>query len=269
MPELPEVETIRRQLVPIVVKKKITSIEVLERRSFIGDKFLALNKTIKDVGRRAKVLRLIFADDSALFIHFKMTGQMFWQKKGEFEPADFTRVILSLSDGSRLLFNDPRKFGWIKTVADVKKEPANGSIEPFTGEFTLKNFSEVLKKSRKPIKILLMDQEKIGGIGNIYANESLFAARIDPFRLSNSLDGNEIKKLHAAIIAILKKAIECHGSSGKDEWYRQLDGKPGCYQEHFLVYQRQGLKCSGGCHGEVIRKKQGGRSSFYCPVCQK
>ena len=269
MPELPEVETIRRQLSPIAVKKKIVGIEVLEKRSFIGDKALALNKTIKDVGRRAKVLRLVFADDSALFIHFKMTGQMFWQKKGEFTPAEFTRVILDLSDGSRLLFNDPRKFGWIKTVADIKKEPANGSIEPLTGEFTLNKFSEVLKKSRKPIKILLMDQEKIGGIGNIYANESLFAAGIDPFRVAGSLDDAEIKKLHKAILAILKKAIECHGSSGKDEWYRQIDGKPGCYQEHFLVYQRNGLKCPGHCDGEVVRKKQGGRSSFYCPACQK
>lgn len=269
MPELPEVETIKNQLAEIAVGKKITGIEVVEKRSFIGDAALVLGKRIKSVGRRAKVLRVVFADDSALFVHFKMTGQMFWQKKGEFKPARFTRVMLDLSDGSRLLFNDPRKFGWIKTVADINKEPLSGAIEPFDADFTLKNFSAVIKKSRKPIKLLLMDQEKIGGIGNIYANESLFAAHIDPFRAAGSLGEAEIKKLHRAIISILTKAIACHGSSGKDEWYRQLNGKPGCYQEHFLVYQRQGAKCPGGCTGEVVRKKQGGRSSFYCPVCQK
>jgi len=114
-----------------------------------------------------------------------------------------------------------------------------------------------------------MDQEKIGGIGNIYANESLFRARIDPFRPSGSLNDGQILKLHKSILAILEKAIACHGSSGKDEWYRQINGSPGCYQEHFLVYQRQGKKCPGACGGNVVRKKQGGRSSFYCPVCQK
>lgn len=269
MPELPEVETIRRQLSTAIVSKKIVSIDVFDKKAVIGDKSRALGKTIKRLDRNAKVLKIIFSDDSALFVHFKMTGQMFWQKKGEFSPARFTRVVLYLSDGSRLLYNDPRKFGWIKTVADVKKEPAGGSIEPFRDDFNLKNFTRVIKKSRKPIKLLLMDQEKIGGIGNIYANESLFKAGIDPFRVSSSLDGGEIKKLRQAIISILKKAIKCNGSSGKDEWYRQINGKPGCYQEHFLVYQRQGLKCPGSCGGAVVRKKQGGRSSFYCPACQK
>ena len=154
-------------------------------------------------------------------------------------------------------------------VPDINKEPASGAIEPLRDDFNLKNFTQVVKNSKKPIKLLLMDQEKIGGIGNIYANESLFAARIDPFKISNLLDESQIKKLRQSILAILKKAIECHGSSGKDEWYRQINGQAGCYQEHFLVYQREGLKCPGGCGGKVERKKQGGRSSFYCPVCQK
>jgi formamidopyrimidine-DNA glycosylase len=269
MPELPEVETIRRQLSDKIVSKKIDSIEVSDKKAFIGAKISAVGKTIVRVDRRAKVLRLVFDDNSALFIHFKMTGQMFWQKKGDFAPTRFTRAIFNLNDGSRLLFNDPRKFGWVKVVADVDKEPTNLSIEPFKENFTLANFERIITKSRKPIKLLLMDQEKIGGIGNIYANEALFSARIDPFRPANSLGANEIKKLHASIMAILKKAIACKGSSGKDEWYRQINGQPGCYQEHFLVYQREGQKCPGNCGGKVMRQKQGGRSSFYCPKCQK
>lgn len=269
MPELPEVETIKNQLAVVALGKKITGIEIIEKRSFIGDKSLVLNKIIKKIGRNAKVLRIILDDDSALFIHFKMTGQMFWQERGGFKPAKFTRVILTLSDGSRLLFNDPRKFGWIKAVADAKKEPVGAAIEPFRNDFTFDNLVKIFKKSRKPIKLMLMDQEKIGGIGNIYANESLFRARISPFRPANSLAEGEIEKLREAILAILEKAIKCRGSSGKDEWYRQLNGRPGCYQEHFLVYQRQGAACPGNCAGKIKREKQGGRSSFYCPACQK
>ena len=126
-----------------------------------------------------------------------------------------------------------------------------------------------MARTRRPAKIVLMDQTKIGGIGNIYANESLFKAGINPIRAANTLKPEEIKKLHKAILQILEKAIDCQGSSGKDEWYRQLNGQTGCYQKHFLVYQRDGQKCPGACSGEIKRIKQGGRSTFYCPNCQK
>jgi formamidopyrimidine-DNA glycosylase len=268
MPELPEVETIRRQLQETVVGKTINRVEILEPKIFIGDPKAVTGRKITGVGRRAKVLRIFLANGTAILVHFKLNGQFFLDTGKEKFDTRFTRVILHFDDGSRLLFNDSRKFAWMKVMENFKEEET-GAIEPFRENFTLENFSNVMSKTRKPVKILLMDQEKIGGIGNIYANESLFKAGIDPFRPANSLKPDEAKKLHAAIVKILQKAIDCHGSSGKDEWYRQLNGKTGCYQEHFLVYQRNGQKCPGNCNGEVKRVKQGGRSTFYCSKCQK
>ena len=141
-------------------------------------------------------------------------------------------------------------------------------IEPLAPDFTLVNFSKVLVKSGKPIKTLLMDQEKIAGIGNIYANESLFAAKINPFRKAKSLSPDEIKQLYVSMICIIDTAIKFKGSSGKDEWYRQIDGSIGHYQEHFLVYQREKEKCRV-CGGMIKREKQGGRSTYFCPKCQR
>ncbi len=267
MPELPEVETIRRQLEQKAVGETIEKIEILEPKMFIGDPKNIIGSKIIGVGRTAKVLRIRFANGAAILAHFKLNGQFFWRAAGNDAPARFTRVVFHFKSGARLLFNDSRKFGWIKAIADFKDD-SGAAIEPFRPDFTLRNFSGILGKSRKPIKLLLMDQEKIGGIGNIYANESLFEARIDPFRPANSLDTDEIKLLHRAIEKILKKAIDCRGSSGKDEWYRQLDGSPGCYQNHFLVYQRDGRECFT-CGAKIVRQTQSGRGTFYCPQCQK
>jgi len=268
MPELPEVETIRRQLNDVVVGKTVARVDILEPNMFIGDPETITGQKIIGTGRRAKVLRIFFANGSALLAHFKLNGQFFYDPPGKQTPARFTRIIFDFSDGSRLLFNDSRKFGWIKAIKDFKEEES-AMIEPFKDDFTVDNLAAVLSKSRRPIKVLLMDQDKVGGIGNIYANESLFKAGIDPFRPANSLKPEEVKKLHKAILAILQKAIDCKGSSGKDEWYRQLNGSTGCYQEHFLVYQRDGQVCPGSCGGEVLRQTQAGRGTFYCAKCQK
>ncbi len=268
MPELPEVETIKKQLDAAVTGKRIESVQVLESKMFIGDPAAPAGKKIIGVARTAKILKILLEGNAALFMHFKLNGQLFLETSQKKFDRRFTRVILNFTDGTRLLFNDSRKFAWMKLVENYSEE-ISPAIEPFKENFTFDNFYAVLLKSRKPIKVLLMDQDKIAGIGNIYANESLFEARIDPFRPANSLTFEEAKKLYAAILKILKKAIECHGSSGKDEWYRQLNGETGSYQKHFLVYQRDGQKCAGSCMGGVIRKKQAGRSTFYCPECQK
>ena len=268
MPELPEVETIRRQLEKTVIGKKIIRIEIFEPKMFIGDSNEIIGKKIISAGRSAKVLQIILGGNLGLFIHFKLNGQLFLQTGKEKFDTRFTRIILHLDNGAKLLFNDSRKFAWMKAVKNYQ-EIKNNSIEPLQDNFTFKNFAAILTKSKKPIKLLLMDQEKIAGIGNIYANESLFSARVNPFKPANSLNPIEAKKLYKSILQILKKAIACHGSSGKDEWYRQLDGKIGCYQNHFLVYQRTGQKCPDSCKGQVMRQKQSGRSTFYCPICQK
>ena len=268
MPELPEVETIRRQLQEAVVGKTIRRVEILEPNMFSGDPKIIVGQKITGVGRAAKVLRIFLGNGSAILTHFKLNGQFFLDSGKQSFDTRFTRVILHFDDGARLLFNDSRKFAWMKVVSDYKEEDSP-AIEPFKDNFTLDNFSNIMAKTARAIKIVLMDQTKIGGIGNIYANESLFKAGIDPMRSANALKPEEIKKLHKAILQILKKAIDCQGSSGKDEWYRQLNGQAGSYQKHFLVYQCDGQKCSGACGGGVKRIKQGGRSTFFCPKCQK
>jgi len=268
MPELPEVETIKRQLENAIIGRKITKIEVIDSKAFIGNPSLVLDKPIIKISRRAKILEIIFCDNSALFIHFKMTGRLLCQPQGEFFPERFTRIIFYLDDGSRLLFDDPRKFGWVKALKDILAEPQGKAVEPLSSDFTLTNFSKIIQHSKKPIKLLLMDQNKIGGIGNIYANEILYAARINPFRLANSLDSSEIKKLYQSVLKILAKAIKYKGSSGKDEWYRQLNGETGNYQKYFTVYQRAGQKCLI-CGNRIQRKNLGGRGTFYCSKCQK
>lgn len=268
MPELPEVETIRRQLAEKIIGKTIKRIEILEPKMFIGDPKDVIGQKITDVGRVAKVLQIRFANGAALLAHFKLNGQFFWRAAGDNAPAKFTRAIFYFADGARLLFNDSRKFGWIKVAKICDLDKNKKAIEPFCANFTLDNFAAILSKSRRAVKLVLMDQEKIGGIGNIYANEALFEAKINPFRPANSLNQKEVNELRQAIEKILKKAIDCRGSSGKDEWYRQLDESPGCYQDHFLVYQRDGQKCFN-CLGIVKREKQAGRGTFYCPNCQK
>ncbi len=267
MPELPEVETIRRQLAEIIVGKTIAEIEVLEPNMFSGDAKIIIGQKIIGVGRVAKVLRILLDNGAAILAHFKLNGQFFYRASGDNSEARFVRVIFYFADGSRLLFCDSRKFGWIKIVKDFREEES-GAIEPFCKNFTLENFADVLSKPRRAVKLVLMDQAKVGGIGNIYANEALFAARVDPFRPANSLKPEETKRLYEAILRILEKAIECKGSSGKDEWYRQLDGSSGRYQEHFLVYQREGQKCPD-CGGKILRQNQAGRGTFHCPSCQR
>ncbi|MFA6376498.1 MAG: DNA-formamidopyrimidine glycosylase, partial [Candidatus Paceibacterota bacterium] len=231
MPELPEVETIRRQLQGAVVGKTIRRVEILEPNMFGGDPKIIVGQRIIGVGRAAKVLRIFLGNGSAILAHFKLNGQFFLDSGNQNFDTRFTRVILHFDDGTKLLFNDSRKFAWMKVVEDFKEEPS-GAIEPFKDNFTLENLAAVLAKTSRAVKVVLMDQTKIGGIGNIYANESLFKAGIYPFRPANTLKSAEIKKLHQAISEILQKSIDCKGSSGKDEWYRQLNGQIGCYQEH-------------------------------------
>lgn len=267
MPELPEVETIRKELRTKILNKKIVKVEVLEKKMFLGDAKKILNKKIVDVARRAKVLKIIFENGYVILVHFKLNGQIFYQEKGATIPHQFTRIVLHLSNGATLFFNDSRKFAWMKVIrqADLKEK---FGIEPLTKEFTLDNFLKIIKKSGQPIKTLLMDQEKIAGLGNIYTTEALFAAKIYPFKKAKELSEKETKNLFTSIIRIIETAIKYKGSSGKDEWYRQVDGKPGQYQEHFLAYQQEGKKCRR-CGSIIKRMKQAGRSSYFCPRCQK
>ena len=177
-----------------------------------------------------------------------------------------TRIKADKSyDNSGLFFNDLRKFGWIK-VADKPEQPKGNDV--LSKNFNLQFVNSFIHKTNKPIKLLLIDQDKIAGVGNIYANDALFLAKINPLRRSNTLTAPEINNLYKAIKKVIEQGLKHGGSSGADEAYIRPDAKKGEHQKYFMVYQREGEPCSH-CKTPIKRIKQGGRSSFFCPVCQK
>src|SRR4030042_1345670 len=202
MPELPEVETIKRSLQKSVVGKKITGVEILLAKQFQGKKEDVVGEKITSIDRRGKILKISLSNGKNLLIHFKLSGQLVW--KGP--PAKTTHVIFNI-DAGQLFFNDLRQFGWIKVVdeAGMAKEIGKLGIEPFDKEFTAGYLKQIFSKTAKPIKLVLMEQEKIAGIGNIYANDALFEAGIMPTRKSKSLKEEEINKLKNSIIKVLEE----------------------------------------------------------------
>lgn len=271
MPELPEVETLKRQLQRTIVGKKISQVIVLREKSFQGNPKEIIGKKIIEVERRAKILiikltgNLHPATYNYLIIHLKLTGQLIYQSKAN----KHTRVIIEFSDKSRLYFNDLRVFGWIriiKTKNEKQKMKNNFGPEPFSQEFSAGYLKNIFSKTARAIKLVLLDQQLISGIGNIYSSEALWKAGIRPTKQARKLSNLEIKKLREAIIMVLEKGIESGGAS--DNTYRQLNGMSGQYQKHFLVYERDGKKCRK-CQNIIKRIKIGGRGTFYCPKCQR
>lgn len=277
MPELPEVETIRRSLEQSIVGKTITHIDILYPNSFRGAVDQICGHTVTAIGRRGKVLNIELDNITFLNIHLKMSGQILVSSSREkavfpvkipladsgVMPARTTRVCIDFDDGSTLFFNDQRKFGWIRHSSFADGTTAPDVSKP---EFTSSYLSSVVKRSKKPIKTLLLDQDKMAGLGNIYANDALFTAGILPSRMASSLTDDEIRTLHNAIVKTIQKAIDLRGTSATDV-YVTPDGSKGGYQNHFQVYGRAGKPCLT-CGTPIVREKVGGRSNFYCPSCQ-
>lgn len=282
MPELPEVETIRRQLKEVLVGKTIAKVEVLRSKSFGGDPDSLIGWIIKDVQRKSKVLEILFRGKTEMVVvHLKMTGQLvFWGKGRKVVgghptadwvnslPSKHTRVVWTFNGGDKLFFNDMRVFGWMKLMEKDKYEKEVRKMAPdiIDDDFTLEYFAEILRKSRKPVKLVLLDQDKMGGLGNIYVNDALFLAGIRPERKSESLSKAEIKKLHEAVVKVIKLGIKYGGASSSN--YVDVSGLGGSYQDHFLVYKREGQKCLN-CEEKIKKIKLGGRGTFFCPNCQK
>jgi len=279
MPELPEVETIHRYLQPSIIGKIIKDVAILEKKQFIGKKEDVIGKKIVDISRAGKVLLIKLSNNKYLNIHLKLTGELLFAKNinnAVFNqvipftntrkmPANTTRIIIKFTDRSGIFFNDLRKFGWIK----VKNEPEKPKgVDVLSKQFTLKFLTLITQSTKKTIKVLLMSQDKITGIGNIYANDALFLAKIHPLRSANSLNNNEIKNLYQAILKVINEGIKDKGSSGADEAFILPDGTKGSHQRHFLVYQKENQPCPV-CNTPIKRIKQNGRSSFFCPNCQK
>lgn len=279
MPELPEVETIRKGLQNYLVGHVIESVEVRNRKIFSTDATLVSRVKITGVRRFAKILAIDLSNAQSLVIHVKLTGQLIYRgpnlknppklsHKVLGLPGKHTHVIFHLDRGGILYYNDIRKFGWIKLVKSnfiTKTGP-----EPFAG-LTKEKFFETVSKYKTPIKPLLMDQEKIGGIGNIYANDALWLSKIHPKRAANSLTSKEKSSLYDAILAVLKNGLEYHGAS--ELAFVNPDGGEGSYQEHFLAYAQEGKLCQRPACRQAGAKIQkyflAGRGTYFCPGCQK
>ncbi|MBI2268605.1 MAG: bifunctional DNA-formamidopyrimidine glycosylase/DNA-(apurinic or apyrimidinic site) lyase [Candidatus Blackburnbacteria bacterium] len=296
MPELPEVETIRMGFEKYLVGKTIEDVEVrLPKIIQSGNiKNLVGGKIIK-IRRFGKVLVLDLDYKLSLVVHIKLTGQFIYQgpdrpKESEISkkyvgnvPNRFTHVIIKLkSQNSKvksgqtsfLYYNDIRQFGWIRVVPtdEVEKSPFIDKLGPdpirlsSQVTLTLDNFRQILESKKTAIKVLLMDQKKIGGVGNIYANDALFLAGIDPRRPAGKLLSHEAMKLYWAIIEVLKRGLKYGGATEAN--YVNILGEPGGYQKHFLVYGKENQPCPN-CGGKIIKTRINGRGTYFCPHCQK
>ena len=266
MPELPEVETIKNELAP-VVGRSISGVDLLWERmlrqpSPADFHSRIVGRRITGISRRGKYL--IFALDSGewLIVHLKMTGSLLL---GKGSPPEYTRAIINLDDGSNIFFRDPRKFGRIQLVADKGSIVGKLGMEPLEPGFTPQVFAEIIKKKKAPLKAVLLEQGLIAGIGNMYADEALFAAGIHPLRAADSLSDEEVRRLHEAIKKVLLAAIESKGAS-VDTYYRP-GGEKGSAHVGFNVAHRKGKYCPV-CGAQIERMLIRQRGSCYCPKCQ-
>lgn len=272
MPELPEVETIRLTLEPKLIGKTILSGEItlpkliqnLSPKDFLAQ---VSQKKFGAVKRRGKYLLLYLTEELVLAVHLRMTGQLIVES-GNNEPAKATYLRLKLDDGNELRYRDQRKFGRI-FLFDPNHSPANLEKlgpEPLTDEFTVAVLKKQLSHRKMALKKVLLDQEVIAGIGNIYADEALFLAGIHPARLVDSLTDEDYENLYSAIRQVLSEGIFYRGTTKRD--YCDGEGRPGSYQEKLRVYGRKGLACPK-CHSMIVKMNFGGRGTHFCPICQK
>ncbi len=289
MPELPEVETVRIGLAPVLESHHLVKVETRRgdlRRPF--PKAFAKRLTgrqVQQLRRRAKYLLADLDGGETLVIHLGMSGRMAVYAEGQVRKlgqyvydaapegagtGKHDHVVLETDAPARIVFTDPRRFGLMTILATATLERDklfDGlGVEPLSNHFHEDHLAAALKGKKTPIKSALLDQRVIAGIGNIYACEALFRARLSPKRLAMKLRPDSIPVLVAAIKTVLQDAIAAGGSSLRD--YRKADGNLGNFQHHFQVYDREGEPCPA-CHGTVKRIVQAGRSTFWCPKCQR
>ncbi len=269
MPELPEVETVRRSLLSII-GRRVDAVDVSERRlrqPVATDLPRRLvRRHLTGITRRGKYLLFHLDDGNALLAHLGMSGALL-HLAADTSATRHDHVRIWLDDGSCLTLNDPRRFALLKVGPPSSfRELAALGPEPLGPAFAVEQLAAAAHRRRTPIKNVLMDQHAIGGIGNIYANEILFAAGIRPGRQARRLTGAELRRLHAAVRDVLGRAVAAGGSSISD--YRDGNGRPGYFQLRLCVYDRAGRGCTR-CGAAVRRRVHAGRSSFYCPRCQR
>lgn len=278
MPELPEVETVRRGLERFAVGRRIEHVEVgrerTVRRTSRRQVIDGLTGTVvMAANRRGKYLLLPLDSGDEMMIHLRMSGQVLVAAGGTERPAH-THVVMHLDDGTELWFVDPRTFGEVVVFdplnIDVElPEVARLGPDPISEELTLRDLRTILRRHRRMLKPLLLDQHAVAGIGNIYADEILHRARLRPDRISNELSPTSERRLHAAIHDILNDAVAAGGSTLGDAQYVDLLGEGGSYQDAHLVYGRAGERCATCGVGWIRRTVTAQRGTHYCPRCQR
>ena len=276
MPELPEVETVMRGLMPAMENRKIMRADV--RREGLRWPFPPLfanrlsGARVEGMHRRAKFILMALDSGESLLVHLGMSGKVTIDDSGVLAPGKHDHVVLDMENGIRILFNDPRRFGMLDLLdsqnPEAHKMLATLGPEPLGNRFDASYLEQKLKGRKSPIKSSLLDQRIIAGLGNIYVCEALWRAGINPLSSSGSLNPAQLSSLTGHIRNVLSEAIRAGGSSLKD--YRQANGELGYFQHNFAVYGREGEPCrKPGCLGKITRAVQSGRSSFYCPTCQQ
>lgn len=288
MPELPEVETVRRGLHELIIGRTVKKVVHDTPKSFPNasadvEAFL-ISATVTDVRRRAKVLLIDLSTAYTLVIHLKMTGQLVFRAAdvafGAGHPNDSligelpdrsTRVTFTFADGSHLYFNDQRKFGWVRLLPTIEVPNIDFmqkvGPEPLEHDFTSAQFRErFARKAKSPIKAALLDQTVIAGVGNIYADESLWGAKIHPLRKVATITGAEFDKLYHELRDVMNLSIEKGGSTDRN--YVNAEGKKGSYIDFARVFRREGKPCPR-CGTIIVKFKAAGRGTHICPNCQK
>jgi formamidopyrimidine-DNA glycosylase len=271
MPELPEVETIRRDLLPLLRGRAFThawvspdALRLVQALPLADFTRLLPGKRIEDISRRGKFLVFHLSGGLYLVVHLRMTGALLHRASGA-PPDRYVRAVLSLDDGSELRFSDLRKFGALWLVPDPSMVLGRLGPEPLEGGLTPSLLRELTARRRAPIKSVLLDQRALAGLGNIYADEALFDAGLHPQRPASSLSDPEVERLHEAIRRVLTAALEDRGASFRD--YVDASGQEGRHQFRVKVFRRTGQPCYV-CGHEIARVKVAGRSSHFCPKCQ-
>ncbi|MBP9818245.1 bifunctional DNA-formamidopyrimidine glycosylase/DNA-(apurinic or apyrimidinic site) lyase [Candidatus Shapirobacteria bacterium] len=299
MPELPEVEVVKLFLEDKLTNQKITRLEILNPKSFLGSPGDVIGQTITKFSRIGKQLSIYLSNGKILLVHLKMSGQLIFQpplSRGGPEgggvkmlghptkdslsqhlPNKSTRIIFRFSKvgaplaGARLFFNDQRKFGWIKVFDNLSQVEASQSHlghDIFDSRFTPNYLFSQLHRSSRAVKLVLLDQHFFAGIGNIYANDALFLSAIHPTIPANQITLKQCQLIHRHLISIMQQSVLAGGSTAKDNKYVRPDGSYGANQFYFRVYQRAGEPCLK-CSTPVKSIRLGGRGTFFCPHCQK
>jgi formamidopyrimidine-DNA glycosylase len=270
MPELPEVETIRRQLAPVVEGRRIDEVEVLDPRwSEPAPPWEIANaitgRRIDRLARRGKYLVWELSGDVHLVMHLRMTGNLLYT-----DDARFARVRIRLDDGGTVVFADQRRFGTgvVLLGSDARDDyfASRLGVEPLSTDFTADHIRELARGRRAPAKAFLLNQERIAGVGNIYADEALFIARIHPLRPIGTLRGKQFDELRAAVVEVLEAGIDARGATIDD--FRHTDGASGAFQDRFLVHLREGEPCPR-CGTTIKKIRAAGRGTYLCPRCQR